>query len=113
MSVSFVTSFSHEEFKSFIKQSIREVLNEERTAGLKESSDDDLMDVENTAKFLGMAVPTIYEKTSRRLIPHLKQGKKIYFSKRELKAWLNKGKVKTMTEIHDEASSYVTCRKKI
>ena len=112
MSVSFVTSLSHEELKSFIKQSIREVLSEERSAGMKENSEDDLMDVEKAAAFLGMAVPTIYEKTSRRIIPHLKQGKKLYFSKRELTVWLKKGKVKTIAEIEDEASNYVLNRKR-
>ena len=113
MSVSFVTSLTNEELKSLIKQSVREVLNEERSAGLKESSDDDLVDVKKASGFLNMAVATIYEKTSRRLIPHLKQGKKLYFSIKELTAWLKKGKVKTMAEIDQEASNYVIRGKKV
>ncbi len=112
MSVSFVTSLSQDELKAFIKQSIKEVFTEERSAEGTEKMSDDLLNIEKASLFLGMAVATIYEKTSRRLIPHSKQGKKLYFSKSELRDWVRKGRVKTKSQIEDEASNYVVNRRK-
>jgi len=37
--------------------------------------------------------------TSNRQIPFIKKGKKVYFNKGEVIAWLNEGKMKTHSEI--------------
>lgn len=51
-----------------------------------------------------LAKPTIYGLVSTRGIPHSKQGKKLYFSRRELLEWLVSGKRKTHAEIISEAA---------
>jgi len=48
---------------------------------------------------------------SERKIPHSKRGKKLYFSRRELKEWLTEGKRKTQDEIADEAANFDLKRK--
>lgn len=74
---------------------------------LQPKTEDDESDIGKGAEFAsritGKAVPTIYDLVSKRLIPHFKQGKDLYFSKKDLIQWLKDGKRKTQSEIADEA----------
>lgn len=48
----------------------------------------DLMTIAEAASFLKCSIPSLYVKTSKKLIPFHKQGKRIYFSKSELENWV-------------------------
>jgi excisionase family DNA binding protein len=48
----------------------------------------EFLSVKEAAAFLNLAVTTLYEKTSLKLIPFHKRDKKLYFKKEELKNWL-------------------------
>lgn len=54
--------------------------------------------VNQAAHYLDMAKPTLYTLTSRREIPHMKRGKKLYFNKTELDNWLQEHRKKTVKE---------------
>lgn len=73
---------------------------------------DELMNVEQTAEFLNLSVPTIYGKVHRRELPVMKRGNRLYFSKFELLDYLKQGRQQTMQEIEDEAGSYLLNHKK-
>ena len=60
---------------------------------------------EYAAKITGKAVPTIYDLVHKRLIPHSKRGKDLYFSKTDLLAWIKAGKRKTASEIQAAAQT--------
>lgn len=62
---------------------------ENQTKGKQEPND--LMTITEAAKFLNCSIPTIYAKTSKRIIPYHKQGKRVYFLKSELKQWIMEG----------------------
>lgn len=66
---------------------------------------------EFASKITGKAVPTIYDLVSKRLIPHSKNGKDLYFSKNELLKWLTDGKRKTQTEIAADAANFQSNQK--
>jgi len=105
MNTSFITSFSEQDFKEFLKSAIREVLIEELNQ-LKPSLPETLS-ISEAAEFLKCKVTTLYEKTSRKLIPHFKKGNKLYFNRIELEEWIKKGKVKTASDIESEAAVYL------
>lgn len=92
-----------DEFRALIKEVIKETLKEERLASESNTS---LLNIQEAAALLNLAVATLYEKTSERLIPHYKHGKKIMFKKSELLAWVESRKVKTIRQIRQEASAY-------
>ena len=48
---------------------------------------------------------TIYKKISKGLIPHSKQGKKLFFDLKVIDAWLLENKVKTTAERTEEVRS--------
>ena len=64
--------------------------------------------VHEAAKFLNLAVATIYSKVSRNELPVMKRSKRLYFSSSELVVYLKKGRVKTTTEINQEADVYLS-----
>lgn len=105
MESQFLAQMGREEFKTLLRDVLREILEDEKTAGLNADS---LINIQAAAVLLNLAVSTLYEKTSERSIPHYKHGKKILFKKSELLAWIESRKVASAQEIKKEASRYNT-----
>lgn len=63
---------------------------------------EELLTIEDAAKFLSLSVATIYTKVCKNEIPVNKQGKRLYFYKKELLDWIKLGRIKTITEIQKE-----------
>ncbi|MCX6183000.1 MAG: helix-turn-helix domain-containing protein [Bacteroidetes bacterium] len=104
MSVSFLTNLNEEEFKTFLKSAISEIMG--GTLHFSKPSLPDIFDIKQAADFLKLKINTLYEKTSKKIIPHFKKGNKLYFNRAELQSWLQEGRVKTTDEIQGEAVSY-------
>jgi excisionase family DNA binding protein len=73
---------------------------------------DQLLNVEDAAKFLNLSVPTIYSKVCRKEIPVNKQGKRLYFYKSELISWIKSGRKKTAAEIRQDAASMLASNRR-
>jgi excisionase family DNA binding protein len=71
----------------------------------------DLLTVDETADLLHLSKPTIYSKCSRRELPFMKRGKRIYFSREELVQYLKDGRQKTMDEIQADAAGNLIKKK--
>lgn len=108
MAVQFLTNITEQEFKVFLKEALLEILGGQTQ--LKEQPQE-LMNIQQTAEFLNLKVNTLYEKTCRKTIPHLKKGNKLYFQRSTLERWINEGKVKTNDEIEREALTFRLNRK--
>src|SRR5436190_2220623 len=61
---------------------------------------DEFMNIEQVANFVGLSKDTIYGLTHKKLIPHFKTGKKLYFNKAEIADWISSKRVKTNQEIN-------------
>ncbi|NRF40225.1 helix-turn-helix domain-containing protein [Pedobacter foliorum] len=70
--------------------SIKDLLIENQQG--QHSHHSDLMTIGQAAEFINLSVPTLYTKVSRRQIPVNKRGKRLYFSKDELSAWIKSGR---------------------
>jgi excisionase family DNA binding protein len=86
-----------DELDLLIQSSVRKVLSEQSPESRK--SQNLLFTVEEASEFLNLKKQTLYTFTSKRLIPFIKRGKKLYFKKLELESWLNEGKKATVKEI--------------
>jgi len=109
MEKSLLVNYSESEFKALIKESLREILAEMKPAAQAAA---EILDVKQAAEYLRLKVTTLYEKTSRKLIPHFKKGNKLYFKRAELQQWVSAGKVKSEEEMQSEAASYSLSPKK-
>jgi len=107
--------------KTFLKDILEPIIDEclERAMNkyinsmaleLKEGSD--ILDRDEAAQFLKISKQSLYGMTHQHTIPYYKQGKKLYFKKSDLEAWITKGKIKTRDDIDAEASSYITKRRR-
>lgn len=72
----------------------------------------EVLNLNQAAEYVSLSKSAIYKKTSQRNIPHFKQGKKLYFKRRELDAWLTDLKVSTNEEIEKEATNYINMQRK-
>lgn len=84
----------------------------EKSAFTQQPPTPELMNFKAAAEFLGIAEATLYKFTSERRIPHYKRGKKLYFFRSELEAWIAEGKVKTQAEIQAETLAQLGQEKK-
>lgn len=105
-----IVQLDSEQLRILIQSSVREALKESaiRNTTAPTPPKDELLTVKQTAAFLKLTVPTIYSKVHRRELPFMKKGKRLYFSQKELLAYLQSGRKKTHTEIAAEADAYLS-----
>jgi excisionase family DNA binding protein len=70
------------------------------------------MDIHGAAEFLKLKVPTIYSKVSKGELPAMKRGKRLYFSRFDLTAYLKQGRKLTISEIDVKANAHLNKTKK-
>ena len=59
--------------------------------------------IKEAASLVKLAVPTIYNLVHRRKIPSYRRGKRLYFLKSELLAWIKAGRQPTIEETKEDA----------
>lgn len=63
---------------------------------------------DEASKYTGLSKSSLYKMTSQKLIPHYKpNGKMIYFDREELECFLLKVRIKTQSEIEEEAMKHI------
>ncbi len=79
---------------------------------VRESKEEDaILNVEQAMELLGLRKSTIYTKVNRAEIPHMKRGRRLYFSMNELKNYLREGKRLTDEEVERQAEEIVRRKK--
>ena len=85
--------------KTELVEIIQETLRSAKQDEKMPAQQNEFLNISEASDFLKMAKQTLYGLTSKRNIPFIKKGKKVYFNKSEVIAWLNEGKMKTHSEI--------------
>jgi len=58
-------------------------------------------------RYMNCSQSYLYKLTSTNQISHSKKGKKLYFTKRNIDQWLLENKVSTISEMEENAASYL------
>lgn len=66
-----------------------------------------ILNIEEVAYLTGFKKNTIYEMTSKGLIPHSKQAGRLFFSKDEIESWLMSNRTATQQELESKAATYI------
>lgn len=67
---------------------------------------------EQASTYLGLSKSYLYKLTASNRVPFYKpNGKKIFFSKTELNKWIFKNKIKSDSELKEEAEQYLPKRR--
>ena len=83
----------------------------ENTLKIQNASKKNILNFDEATYILDISKSYLYKMTSRGDIPHYKpQGKKIYFLKAELEAWLLQHRVKSQDEIERQSNSYINSK---
>ena len=75
-----IIEMSINDLKEIIKDCVYDCLNDYKEA----KEQDQILTVDEACDFLHLSKPTIYSKVSRKELPVMKNGKRLYFSKHEL-----------------------------
>ena len=59
----------------------------------------EFLSIDEASSYLSLAKQTLYGFTSKRTIPFIKRGKRLYFKKSDLANWLNEGRKLSSIEI--------------
>ena len=83
---------------------IEELLNTvlARLDGLERPDEEVIGDLEDCASWIKKSTSTVYKYVSNKQIPHIKNGKRVLFNKKEIFAWLNSGARGTLSDIRAE-----------
>lgn len=69
---------------------------------------EEILSLNEAAKFLCASKSFIYKMTSQKLIPHfIPSGKKIYFKKSDLENWLLKNRIPPTSELETDTESFL------
>lgn len=66
-----------------------------------------IMNIKQLSAYLDLSVSALYKMTSTKEIPHAKRGKRLYFDKKDIDAWVLENKVTTTSDIEKMASDYI------
>lgn len=105
-----ILQLDSEQLSSLIQNAVRNVMGDAPNQTTQPETDE-LLTVQDTAKFLSLSVPTIYGLIHKGELPVMKRSKRCYFSKIELINYLKQGKRKTFAETASEADQYLTKKK--
>ncbi len=82
------------------------------TNSISETLNKKILNFNDACTFLDYSKSYLYKLTHSRQVPHYKpNGKKLYFKRSDLEAWLLRNRVKTAGEIEQEAIDYVVKKK--
>ena len=70
-----------------------------------ENKTEGFLTITEVASFLSLSVPTIYALTSKKEIPHLKRGKRLYFLKTDIHQYLEQGRKKTKEDVLNSSAT--------
>ena len=111
-----MTDLTFEKLPQAVTQMYEKLENIERLLLSQNNSsqhdEDKLLTIREAAEVVHLSVYTLYGLVQRQEVPVCKRGKRLYFSKGELTAWIKAGRKKTVAEITAEAGSYMQMRNK-
>ena len=83
---------------------IEELLNTvlARLDGLERPDEEVIGDLDDCARWIKKSTSTVYKYVSNKQIPHIKNGRRVLFNKKEIFTWLNSGARGTLSDIRAE-----------
>ena len=100
-----LTSLSTQELQDLFQQTVQTLVAQFSVRDTPPNQE--LLAVPEACDLLKVAKPTLYNLVHRKAIPHMKRGRRLYFSYRELLAWVAQGRKQTQEEIQAQAAHFI------
>ena len=65
------------------------------------------LNIDQVSDFIGLSKSSVYGLTHKRIIPHYKNGKRLYFNKSEIVDWITSCKVVTNEDMRMNVDEYL------
>jgi excisionase family DNA binding protein len=91
-----ITEISPSELEHLILRVLSRVINQNSFECKDQVKE--LLNIKEACELLSSKKPTLYQKVSRREIPFLKRSKRMYFKREDFIDYLEKGRVKSISE---------------
>jgi excisionase family DNA binding protein len=111
MEKTILISLPIEDLQTVIIDCVNTCLKSSKQEVHQQAETDELLTVQDAAKFLSLSVPTVYGLISKGELPVMKRSKRCYFSRVELFDYLKQGRRKTLAETAIEAERYCKTKK--
>lgn len=72
------------------------------------TEEDTFLTIDETAKLLNLAKPSVYGLVHQNKIPYHKKSKRLYFLKSEIIYWIKSGKKESKSELENRADEYLS-----
>lgn len=102
-----ILQLDSEQFFGGIENIVRKVLNEREVSG-ENTITRKIMSLTEFCEYAGLSRQTVYKLTSAQKVPHSKRGKRLYFDREKVDAWLLENQVATRSEIQEKAKEYIS-----
>lgn len=105
-----LTTFTADELEQFIANAVEKAIQQGAEKSLRGTASETrkILTLSEFCAHTGLSKQTAYKLTSTQSVPHSKRGKKLYFDREEIDAWLLENRVPTATEIQKKARDYMT-----
>lgn len=94
-------SLTEDEFKAYLKTSVKEALQENHSVPTASNNSEDFLTIQQASEYTHIPLATLYDYTHKKKIPYNKVGKKLLFNKKELTDWISNHRKRTRTEIEE------------
>jgi excisionase family DNA binding protein len=95
-----------------IEAVLRDIQNALKSNNAEAPKERRSMNIDEVGAYIGISKQSIYKKTSLNEIPYSKQGKRLYFDRIEIDAWLLSNRYDTRAEAAQKADTYIMKRRK-
>jgi excisionase family DNA binding protein len=108
-----LTQLSLEELRQMLREELGVFLSHiNMPTDPSSSPSKELLTVEQASIYLNLAHSTLYNLVHRREIPYMKRSRKLYFSKDELRKWVEEGRKPTQEVLKAAAQAHLDQLKK-
>jgi len=97
------------DLQAFAEAIMKEVssISSQQSESDRDEKEDEILDFTEMRRFLKLAQSTAYQKVNNGEIPHYKKGRRLYFKKKELRAYLDSGRRRTQKDLEAAAKEYL------
>ena len=103
-----ILEISLQELRQIVRQEFHSALHSRRdNSSNNNHGAKQIMGISDACRYLDLSKSTIYKLTSQGAIPHRKPGKRLYFIKTELDAWVEGGKPENLADLRREMEQHL------
>jgi excisionase family DNA binding protein len=106
------TQLSIPEFRELFRQELSKFFEQNPIQERVQAATKKIFNIDEFCQYAGLSKQTVYKKTGQGLIPHAKRGKRLYFDKDEIDAWLLEHQIKPITGMQANRINHKTLTQK-